>query len=54
MKIYYGLSDEKITSPTTGDNSLNPSLSLYGIKTRAKFTGSCLKQDKITYTHEKQ
>ena len=47
------MSDEKITSPTTSDNSLNPALSYYGIKTRVKFDGSCLKQPKLTYTHGK-
>ena len=39
-----GLSDESIKPPTTSDNSLNPSLSYYGTKTRVKFTGSYLKQ----------
>ena len=31
---------------------LTPDLSYYGTKTRVKFTGSCLKQDKITYNHK--
>ena len=44
------LSDETIKSPTTSDNSLTPALSFYGFKPRVKFTGRCLKQDKITYT----
>ena len=48
-----GLSNENFKPPTTSDNSLNPALNYYGTKTRAKFTGSCLKQDKITYTHRK-
>ena len=48
-----GLSDEKINSPIASDNSLNPALSYYGTKTRVKFTGSCLKQPKLTYTHGK-
>ena len=38
-----GLSAESIKLPTT--------LSYYGTKTRVKFTGSCLKQPKISYTH---
>ena len=38
---------------TTSDNSLTPALSYYGTKTRVKFTGSCLKQSKISYTHRK-
>ena len=46
--IYFGkskgLSDENITAPTT---------SYPGNKTRVEFKGSCLKQDKITYTHGK-
>ena len=48
-----GLSAESIKPPTTSDNSLTPALSYYGIKTRVKFTGSCLKQLKISYTHGK-
>ena len=48
-----GLSAETIKPPTTSDNSLTPAVSHYGAKTRVKFTGSCLKQPKISYTHEK-
>ena len=48
-----GLSDESIKPPTTSDNSLTPALNYYGTKTRVKFTGSCLKQSKISYNHEK-
>ena len=47
------LSAENIKPPTTSDNSLNPELNYYGIKTRVKFTGSCLKQLKITYAHKR-
>ena len=32
------------TPPTTSDNSLAPALSYYGIKTKVKFNGSCLKR----------
>ena len=39
-----GLSDESIKPPSTSNNAH---------KIREKFTGSCLKQDKITYTHKK-
>ena len=39
--------------PTTSDNSLTPALNYCGTKTRVKFTGSCLKQQKISYTHGK-
>ena len=45
------VSAESIKSPTTSDNSLTPALSYYGTKTRVKFTGSCLKQSNISYTH---
>ena len=38
---------------TPSDNSLTPELSYYGTKTRVKFTGNCLKQSKISYTHGK-
>ena len=34
-------------------HSIAPALSYIGNKTRAKFTGSCLKQDKITFIHGK-
>ena len=47
------LSNESIKPPTTSDNSLTPALNYYGTKTRVKFTGSCLKQSKISYTHGK-
>ena len=47
-----GLSRENITPPAIPDNSLTPQLSYYGTKTRVKFTGICLKQDKITYNHK--
>ena len=32
--------------------SLAPPINNYGIKTRVKFTGSCLQQLKISYTHK--
>ena len=48
-----GLSNESIKPPTTSDNSLNPGLSYKGIKIRVKFTGSCSKQPKLTFTHQK-
>ena len=46
-----GLSAESIKPPTTSNNSLNPALNYYVI--RVKFTGSSLKQPKITYNHGK-
>ena len=49
-----GLSDESIKPPSTSDNSLTATINYYNAqKIRVKFTGSCLKQDKITYTHKK-
>ena len=47
------LPTESIKPPTTSDNSLTPELSYYSTKARANFTGSCLKQPKISYTHGK-
>ena len=48
-----GLCAESIKPPTTSGNGLTPRLNYYGNKVRVKFTGSCLKQTKISYTHEK-
>ena len=48
-----GLSVEIIKPPTTSDNSFTPAVSYYGTKTRIRFTGSCLRQPKISYTHGK-
>ena len=48
-----GLSDESINCPTISDNSLAPSLNYIGAIKRLKFDGSCLKQDKLTFTHGK-
>ena len=44
-----GLSAESIKPPTTSDNSFNPALNYDGTKTRVKFTGTCLKQSKISF-----
>ena len=48
-----GLFDESFDSITASNNKITPELSFYGIKTRVEFNGSCLKQDKVTYIHEK-
>ena len=48
-----GLYAESIKPPSTSDNSLTPELSYYSTKTGIKFTGSCLKQSTISYTHLK-
>ena len=48
-----GLSSESIKPRSTSDNSLTPTISYYRAhKIRVKFTASCLKQDKITYTQK--
>ena len=47
-----GNTDEITEPPPTSDNSLAPVLSYIGNKTRVKFKGSCLKQDKIQFTHK--
>ena len=44
------MSNEIIKSPTTSDISLAPALGYLGTKTRVKSNGTCLKQDKITFT----
>ena len=48
-----GLSAESIKLPTTSHNSLTPAVNYYGTNTRVKFTGSCLKQPKMSYTYRK-
>ena len=54
--IYYwksrGFYDERINSIIASDHVITPELSYYGDKTRVKFNGSRLKQDKIGYTHK--
>ena len=45
------MSDESIKPPATSNNSLAPGLSYVGNKIRVKIDRSCLKQDKITFTH---
>ena len=48
-----GLPDEKINSNTESNHSITSELSYYGAKTRVEFNGSCLKQDKVTYSHNR-
>ena len=48
-----GLSDERINSITASNYSVTPFLDYYGTKTRVEFSGSCLKQDKVTFNHGK-
>ena len=45
--------DESIKPPTTSSKVLNPSLDFVGTKARVKFSRDCLKQEKITFNHEK-
>ena len=47
------MSDERINSITVSNYSITPELSYFGSKIRVKFNGSCLKQDKIIYSHGK-
>ena len=47
------MSNENIKAPTTSDFKFNPELRVFGTKTKVEFNGNCLKQDKITYDHEK-
>ena len=54
IKFHHGnLRDSLLKLLTTSGNSLTPAVCYYGTKTRVKFTGSCLKQPKISYTHGK-
>ena len=46
-----GFSAKTIKLPSMSDNSLTPAVSYYGAKTIVKFTGSCLIQPNISYTH---
>ena len=48
-----GLSHERINSITASNYSITHSLDYLAAKIRVKFHGSCLKQDKITYTYGK-
>ena len=48
-----GLSDETIKPPTTSGYKLYLQLNYFGTKTRLKFRGSCLKQDKSMLNHGK-
>ena len=48
-----GLSDERLNSNTASNYKIPSELSYYGTKIRVEFNGSCLKQDKVTYSHGK-
>ena len=47
------MSDESIKPPNTSNKMLNPSVDFAGTKTRVKFNGDCLKQEKIAFNHRK-
>ena len=47
------LFDKSIKAPTTSNKFLNPALNYVGNKIRVKFSGDCLKQENITFTHGK-
>ena len=46
------MSDERLDS-ITANYKITPELSFYGTKTKLEISGSCLKQDKVTYNHGK-
>ena len=46
-----GLSNESIKSPNTFNKILNPLQYYVGIKASVRFSGDCLKQEKITFNH---
>ena len=48
-----GLSDKSIKPPSAPNNFLTLTLNYLGPKSRVKFSGSCLNQDKVTYIHGK-
>ena len=51
VNIFLFENDERINSITASNHSITPELSYYGTRIRVKFNGSCLKQDRIKYTH---
>ena len=48
-----GLPDERTNSIKKSNHSINSNLNYFGTKTRVEFNGSCLKQDSVTFDHEK-
>ena len=47
------LFDKSIKAYTTSNKFLDPSLDFVGTKARIRFSGDCLKQEKITFNHGK-
>ena len=48
-----GLSDKSIKAPIASNKILNPLKDYVGNEVRVRFTGDCLKQEKITFNHGK-
>ena len=48
-----GFFDEVIKSIATSNYKITPQLSYYGTKTKVKFNGSCLKEDKAKFNYER-
>ena len=53
FRQYQTLSDESIKPSSTSNKVLNPLLNYVGTKVRLKFRGDCLKQERISFDHEK-
>ena len=49
-----GLSDESVQPLSIPDKMLNPSVNYVGTKARVEFRRDYLKQEKITFNHEKK
>ena len=47
------MSDQSIKAPSTPSKFLNPSLDYVGSRIRVRFTGDCLKQERLTFNHGK-
>ena len=47
------MSDESIKPLSASNKMLNPSLDYVGTKTRVKYNGDCLKQEKVTFNQVK-
>ena len=47
------MSDESIKTPSTSNEILHPLVNYVGTKARVKFAWDCLKQEKISFDHEK-
>ena len=52
MWISIGFFEKKIKPPATLDNSIALEIIHSGTKTRVKFHGGCLKQEKTTFSHK--